>query len=400
MTETDQLTFDVDTVTAEHVESIRDATGALRRQAGRWFAGLSLPERVAMLNALRGVLAEHSPFQEEPVDFVEWVPNDNVHGNEYNPNVVAPPEMELLRLSIMADGYTQPIVSVQDDDSDGRVVIDGFHRSRVGKEMPDVAARVHGYLPLVRIRQDRGARNDRIAATIRHNRARGKHRVDAMSDIVVELKGRNWPDERIARELGMDADEVLRLCQMSGLADLFSDEEFSASWDVVEPGDDFEGMEDGDLLPGEDEAPDGPEGRIYHTWDKWEAFAAGFFDSTPPNRTLTEARMKSMYADFLRDIPRFQTAMDGVLADWPNSTEHNLSNPRQNRIAWLGQAAMCWDSGVPAAFCNGYSHLTKQEQETANLAALAQLNKWLESRGRPTLPDLAAAQRTTQPELY
>lgn len=400
MSDLEQMSFDVDTVPAEHVESIRDATGSLRRQANRWFGGLTLPERVAMLNALRGVLAEYSPFQSEPVDFVEWVPSDAVRANDYNPNTVAPPEMELLRLSIMADGYTQPIVSVRDDDSDDRIVIDGFHRHRVGKEMPDVTARIHGYLPLVGIRSDRGSRNDRIAATIRHNRARGKHRVDAMSDIVVELKGRHWPDERIARELGMDADEVLRLCQMSGLAELFSDEEFSASWDVVDPENDFEGMEDADLLPEEDDAPDGPEGRIYHTWDKWEAFAAGFFDTKPTNRTLTEARMKSMYADFLRDIPRFQTAMDAVFRDWPNSTEHNLSNPRQNRIAWLGQAAMCWDTGVPAAFCNGFSLLTAEEQEAANLAALAQLNKWLESTGRPTLATLKDAQRTTQPELY
>lgn len=362
------------------------------------YLDVPVPERVDRLNALRAKVAEHSPFSSEPVDFVEWVPAGEVRANDYNPNSVAPPEMELLRLSIMADGYTQPIVSVRDDDGDGRIVIDGFHRHRVGKEMPDVAARIHGYLPLVGIRQDRGSRNDRIAATIRHNRARGKHRVDAMSDIVIELKSRNWPDERIARELGMEADEVLRLCQMSGLADLFSDEEFSASWDVAGPDDDFDGMDES--IVGDDEVPDAPEGRIYHTWDKWEAFAAGFFDSTPPNRSLTESRMKSMYADFLRDIPRFQAAMDGVLKDWPNSTEHNLSNPRMNRIAWLGQAAMCWDTGVPSAFCNGFSLLTKTEQEAANLAALDHLNKWLESTGRPTLAGLKDAERTTQPELY
>ena len=218
-----------------------------------------------------------------------------------------------------------------------------------------------------------------------------------MSEIVVELKSRNWPDERIARELGMEADEVLRLCQMSGIADLFSDDEFSASWDVADAADDFEGMDE--TIPNA-EVSDGPAGRIYHTWDKWEAFAAGFFDSTPSNRSLTEPRMKQMYADFLRDIPRFQKAMDGVFQDWPRSTEHNLSNERMNRIAWLGQAAMCWDTGIPAAFCNGYSLLTKAEQQEADLAALGHLNKWLASVDRPTLATLNDAARTTQPELY
>jgi ParB-like chromosome segregation protein Spo0J len=367
----------------------------LRALCKFWFAGKALDEQVTLLNELRAVLSEFSPFGSEPVDLVEWVPNDTVRANDYNPNTVAPPEMELLRVSINHDGFTQPIVTMPEDD--GRVVIDGFHRHRVGKEMPDVAARIHGYLPVVRIRHDREGRNDRIASTIRHNRARGKHRVDAMSDIVVELKSRNWPDERIARELGMEPDEVLRLCQMSGIADLFSDDEFSASWDVADPQDDFEEFEA--AIP-ESEVPDGPPGRIYHTWDKWEAFAAGFFDSTPSNRALTEPRMKAMYADFLRDIPRFQRAMEGVLRDWPRSTEHNLSNARMNRIAWLGQAAMCWDTGVPSAFCNGYSLMSKEEQGAADLAALEYLNKWLAENDRPTLATLKDAARTTQPELY
>lgn len=202
----------------------------------------NIDAKVSRLNALRRLIAEHSPFEEEPVDLVEWIPADDVHANDYNPNSVAPPEMELLRLSIMADGYTQPIVTMPD--GDGRVVIDGFHRHRVGKEMPDVNARIHGYLPVVRIRQSRENRNDRIAATIRHNRARGKHSIDAMSDIVVELKRRNWTEERIGKELGMEPDEVLRLAQISGIAELFSDDEFSASWDAVEGDEDFDGFDE------------------------------------------------------------------------------------------------------------------------------------------------------------
>jgi ParB-like chromosome segregation protein Spo0J len=165
------------------------------------------------------------------VDFVRWVPAELVHANDYNPNSVAPPEMALLKVSIEADGYTQPIVSMADPD--GRYeVIDGFHRHRVGKECPSIQQRVQGYLPLVQIRESQKGKTERMASTIRHNRARGKHQVSAMSDIVVELKRRNWSDEKIAKNLGMEPDEILRLCQVSGLAELFSNQEFSQSWDV------------------------------------------------------------------------------------------------------------------------------------------------------------------------
>lgn len=194
-------------------------------------ANLQGADLVDAINSMRETIHEFSPFQNEPVDFVRWVRNDLVHANDYNPNSVAPPEMELLRLSIDADGYTQPIVSMPDPD--GRFeVIDGFHRHRVGKECADIQERVKGYLPLVAIRETQTDKTDRMASTIRHNRARGKHRIEAMSEIVIELKKRNWSDEKIAKNLGMEPDEVLRLCQISGIADLFADEEFSASWDI------------------------------------------------------------------------------------------------------------------------------------------------------------------------
>lgn len=189
-----------------------------------------LAGQVELINQVRRDLHEVSPFAGEPVDLVQWVPAESVHGNQYNPNSVAPPEMELLRLSITADGYTQPIVSMATED--GIEVVDGFHRHRVGKECADVRERIKGYLPVVEIRSDRTEVTDRIASTIRHNRARGKHAVTAMSDIVIELRRRNWSNDKIGRELGMDADEVLRLCQMTGLAELFADDEFSYSWDV------------------------------------------------------------------------------------------------------------------------------------------------------------------------
>lgn len=356
----------------------------------------TLAERVTALNAIRALLAERSPFAAEPVDYVEWVPLEDVTANDYNPNTVAPPEMELLRLSIAADGYTQPIVAHREDDH--RVVIDGFHRNRVAREYPEVGERMKGYLPVVQIRAEQTDRSARIASTIRHNRARGKHRVNAMSDIVVELKQRNWTNERVGKELGMEPDEVLRLCQVAGLAELFADEEFSASWDVIGPDAEFESFDPS--LNSESPSDDDDPSRVYHTWDKWEAFDAGFFDSTPRTRTLTADRCKAMYADFLRDIPRFQKAMEGVLNDWPNSTEHNLTNPRMNRIAWLGQAAMCWATGIPSTFCNGFSLMTPAEQDAANEAAFEYLNRFLASSGREVLAAFEDAERRTQPELY
>lgn len=191
---------------------------------------LKTDEKVSLINNIRSELAKYSPFNQEPVDCVMWVKSDEVYANDYNPNSVAPPEMKLLEHSIMSDGYTQPIVSWKTDDK--YEVVDGFHRNRVGRESKAVSERVHGYLPLVVIKEDREGRNNRIASTIRHNRARGKHKVDAMSEIVVELKRRNWSPKKIGTELGMDQDEVLRLCQLTGLAEMFADKEFSEAWEA------------------------------------------------------------------------------------------------------------------------------------------------------------------------
>lgn len=191
---------------------------------------MPIDKRVQIINAIRLALHEHSPFKTEPVDCVQWIKNTEVVSNDYNPNTVAPPEMKLLELSIDNDGYTQPIVGWQREDK--VEVVDGFHRHRVGKESKNIQKRVHGYLPVVSINAGRTDLTDRMASTIRHNRARGKHGVDSMSDIVVELKRRNRSDEWIAKHLGMDQDEVLRLCQVSGLVEMFSQTEFSKSWDI------------------------------------------------------------------------------------------------------------------------------------------------------------------------
>ena len=193
--------------------------------------GLDEGVRMDAVNRIRLALREHSPMRAEPVDCVLWVEQEAVHANDYNPNSVAPPEMRLLQLSIQADGFTQPIVAMAGED--GRYeIVDGFHRNRVGREVGAVRKRVKGRLPVAVINAGRTSKEDRMASTIRHNRARGKHSVDTMADIVVDLHRRGWNEAKIAAELGMDADEVLRLRQVTGLAAAFADREFSRAWEA------------------------------------------------------------------------------------------------------------------------------------------------------------------------
>jgi ParB-like chromosome segregation protein Spo0J len=193
-------------------------------------SGLPEHERIEAINEIKISLHEISPLKAEPVDCVLWVQSNHVLANDYNPNQVAPPEMRLLEISISNDGYTQPIVTWPVEDH--FEVVDGFHRSQVGKESKSIKKRILGYLPITIINQDREDKGDRIAATIRHNRARGKHQVQGMSDIVLELKRRNWTDEKICKQLGMDTDEVLRLAQIQGLAEMFANQEFSEAWEI------------------------------------------------------------------------------------------------------------------------------------------------------------------------
>ena len=164
-----------------------------------------------------------------PVYNVRAVPLEKIRANAYNPNAVAPPEMRLLERSIREDGYTMPIVCYHLPEEDLYEIVDGFHRYRVMMTCTDIREREGGKMPVVVIEKDL---SNRMASTIRHNRARGKHQVDAMSDIVLDLARRNWSDARIAKELGMEPDEVLRLKQITGLAELFADREFSEAWEV------------------------------------------------------------------------------------------------------------------------------------------------------------------------
>jgi ParB-like chromosome segregation protein Spo0J len=362
---------------------------------------LSLDEKVCEINRLKELLHELSPFSEEPVDCVVWVKIDDVHANEYNPNKVAPPEMELLEVSIINDGYTQPIVTWPNNDK--REVVDGFHRSRVGKESKLVAQRIHGYLPVVTIRKEQQGKSDRIASTIRHNRARGKHQVDAMSEIVLELKNRNWTNKRIAKELGMDEDEILRLCQITGLGHLFTDQDFSRAWEASDssPTDDFVELTDeitDDVRDSVRTANTSDPNRIFHTHDKWECVKAGFYLSTVEGKTKEQCQAE--YAAFLSDQDEFASALLDVFERWPNSCEHYLTNTAMNRIAWLGQAAMCVARGVPSQFCSGFNLLTIEQQDAANQTALTALNRWLKNRGMEELDMNSALSYGRQVEIY
>lgn len=356
-------------------------------------------EKIEAINRIKVALHEVSPFKDEPVDCVLWIKNTDVTANDYNPNKVAPPEMELLEISIMHDGYTQPIVTCPRDDKKHEVV-DGFHRSRVGKESKVVLNRVGGYLPVVEIRHEQRSKNDRIASTIRHNRARGKHQIDAMSEIVLELKNRNWQNARIARELGMDEDEILRLCQITGLEHLFSDQDFSRAWEASDSIHAFEPLTD-DVNPDELDArtvnTSDPH-RKFHTFDKWECHKAGFYASKKDGMTADEC--KAAYAEFFRDISRFREAAHAVISLWQHSCEHYLTNKAMNRIAWIGQAAMCYATGVPSVFCSGFSQLTDDEQQAANEVALDVLNKWLFVNGMPAVTMEEAISVGRQVEIY
>lgn len=390
----------MDSLTATHriteaKEALKIALAAMETQPVEF--------QVEAVNAIRALIHAKSPFRAQPVDFVRWVPQAGVTANDYNPNSVAPPEMELLRTSIRADGYTQPIVGNEEDGV--IVVVDGFHRHRVGKECEDINALIHGFLPVVQIRAEQVDRNHRMASTVRHNRARGKHKVEAMSDMVIELKRRNWSDEKICKELGMDRDEVLRLCQISGLSEIFSGQEFSKAWEAqghISP-DDF------DDLSGKAEDYEGEEievktantddeGRIFHTFDKWECAQAGFYETKPP-KGMTADHCRAYYRELLTDIPEFERILARVVSEWKHSCEHYLTNGAMNRVAWLGQAALCYKHGIPSEFRGGYGLLTEAQQLAADEAALRALNSWMAANGRDAVP-MEAANPNRQSDIY
>ena len=154
-----------------------------------------------------------------PISRVQWVPIEQVYANDYNPNSVALMEMRLLYVSIKHDGFTQPVVTVRDPERDRYIIVDGFHRYSIMKRYPDIHALNHGLLPIVVI--DKGV-NDRMASTIRHNRARGKHSIDGMSALVIEMLSNGWGDQRVCEELGLEKQELIRLKHITGYAKFFA----------------------------------------------------------------------------------------------------------------------------------------------------------------------------------
>lgn len=169
--------------------------------------------------------------KKSPVYNVVAVPLEKVSANEYNPNVVAPPEMKLLELSIWEDGYTMPCVCYYIKEEDRYEIVDGFHRYMVMKTSKRIFERENGLLPVVVIDKDI---SERMASTIRHNRARGAHQVELMSSIVAELTKSGMSDAWIMRNIGMSKDELLRMKQITGLAELFADKDFGRSNDWIE----------------------------------------------------------------------------------------------------------------------------------------------------------------------
>lgn len=161
-----------------------------------------------------------------PVYNIKAIPLEKIQANSYNPNSVATPEMKLLYQSIKEDGYTMPVVCYYLSDLDRYEIVDGFHRYTIMCKHKDIYERENGCLPVVVIDKDI---NNRMASTIRHNRARGSHSIDLMVNIVSDLKDAGMSDAWIMRHIGMDADELLRLKQLSGLAGLFKDRDFSSS---------------------------------------------------------------------------------------------------------------------------------------------------------------------------
>jgi len=163
------------------------------------------------------------------VSRLKWVPIEKVRANDYNPNKVAAVELQLLYVSIKADGYTQPVVTIRDEEKDLWIIVDGFHRWRVMLEKPDIRESTGGLLPIVEIDKPL---NDRMASTVRHNRARGKHGITSMASLVFGMLDGGWTDERICEELGMSVDELLRLKHITGFSKLFESTEYHKAWET------------------------------------------------------------------------------------------------------------------------------------------------------------------------
>lgn len=187
------------------------------------------PDRAAFVAELRSWISRNiSTTSTQPVDLIRWVPIEKVTANDYNPNSVAKNEMRLLYVSILHDGYTQPVVTIYDKDSDKYVIVDGFHRYTTMRLNQDIRDRCNGLLPVVVI--DKPI-NDRMASTIRHNRARGKHSISGMSNMVFQMLDNGWSDEDICKEIGCEPDELIRLKHVTGFSKLFENVDYRRAWE-------------------------------------------------------------------------------------------------------------------------------------------------------------------------
>lgn len=186
-------------------------------------------DKISLLNEIKKLISSHSPQRSNPVDCVLWVPINDVVANDYNPNTVASKEMQLLRLSISEDGYTQPIVTVFDATRNKYVIIDGFHRSLVLKTYSDIAKKCNGLCPIVVL--DKNI-DQRMASTVRHNRARGTHSVDGMSNIIYNMMSDGKSEKEICKELGMEPREFVKLKYITGFAKVFKNYDYSKSVDA------------------------------------------------------------------------------------------------------------------------------------------------------------------------
>lgn len=191
----------------------------------------SADDPTALAAELRATINESSPHKAQPIDHVRWVPVEQVQANDYNPNSVAKNEMRLLYVSISHDGYTQPVVTVWDEERGKYVIVDGFHRYTVMRTHKDIYDMNQGLLPIVVIDKDI---NDRMAATVRHNRARGKHSVNGMGKIVFDMLANGATDEEICLEVGLEPEELIRLKHVTGFSKLFDKVEYGKAWETTE----------------------------------------------------------------------------------------------------------------------------------------------------------------------
>ena len=229
----------INAITGEHHQITPDTTYVLDKHDPHYFEAKETTVLICVFNPpLTGqeihredgsyAIPNEGEFK-SPVYDVKRVPIEKVTANDYNPNSVAPPEMALLETSIWEDGYTQPVVVVRDEENDKYVVVDGFHRYCILRDSKRINERENGHLPVVVLNKEM---HDRMASTIRHNRARGSHNIELMSTIVAELVEMGKGDHWICKHIGMSIDELLRLKQITGVAALFQNQDFSKSWDA------------------------------------------------------------------------------------------------------------------------------------------------------------------------